>query len=161
MTKQEIVLTQGKVAIVDEMDYERLNKYKWHAKKDGNTYYAARKSERLNGKQTTIRMHREILSVLPGQQIDHINHNGLDNRRANLRLCTYSQQQQNRLPQKAFSKYKGVWQDPRSKRWQVAIRINGKRTYLGYYVNEIEAAKAYDKKATQLFGEFANLNFGE
>ena len=159
-----IPLTQGKFAIVDDEDYEELNKYKWHAIKDDHTYYAARTvylgGGRKNRKRRIIQMHRQILQALPEQQIDHKNGNGLNNRRCNIRFCTHSQNQQNQRAQKSkSSKYKGIYWHKRDKKWATMIQYNKKRIHLGYFDNEIKAAKAYDKKAKELFGEFANCNF--
>ena len=106
-------------------------------------------------------MHRLILKAEKGQVCDHINHNGLDNRRKNLRLCTNSQNfgNQRKRPNKS-SIYKGVCFYKRDSKWQVGIECNYKKYYLGRFDNEIEAAKVYDKKAAELFGEFAYTNFG-
>jgi len=106
-----------------------------------------------------IRMHRLILKAQKGQQVDHINGNGLDNRKDNLRFCTSSQNYQNSRKRKnCSSKYKGVWWHKQSKKWQTGIVLNYKNYHLGYFTNEIEAAKAYDLTAAEFFGEFARLN---
>jgi hypothetical protein len=90
MSSKEIPLTQGKVAVVDEEDFDRLNKHKWYACKNGNTFYALRKSN-VNGKRLTILMHREILGLKPGDPgVDHRDGNGLNNRRKNLRLASHA-----------------------------------------------------------------------
>ena len=107
-------------------------------------------------------MHRAILGLGFGdkRQTAHRNHNGLDDRRANLRICTYTQNAQNQLPAKNLSsKYKGVSRFRRDKKWQVSIKNNGKLIFLGHFNNEVEAAKAYDKAAKRIFGEFAFCNF--
>ena len=151
-----ISLTQGKFAIVDDEDYKELSKHKWYAMKNGTRYYALRK---VNGKK--ILMHRVIMTPPRHLQVDHINHNGLDNRRANLRLCTARQQTWNSFPRKnTSSKFKGVHWNKCSMKWQVQIWKNGKPKHLGLYDNETEAAKVYDREATGLFGEYAYLNFG-
>jgi len=150
-----IPLTQGKFAIVDNEDYERINQYKWCAAKFRNTFYAMRCIHK-NGKYTTITMHREILFEIPvGFQIDHINHNGLDNRRSNLRICVTAQNHYNRIkmPNKS-SQYKGVSWSKNSKKWEAYIQ----KTHLGYYENEIDAALTYNEKAKERFGDFAHLN---
>ena len=161
-----IPLTQDKFAIVDPEDYEQLREYKWYAKKGGNTYYAARgvrifkDGEFIGVRQ--ILMHRVITNAPAGLMVDHINHNGLDNRRSNLRLCTRAQNAQNsRSRQGSSSKYKGVFLEKTSNRYLAHIRHNGKRTKIGRFKNEVDAAKAYDKKAREFFGEFAYLNFPE
>jgi hypothetical protein len=105
-------------------------------------------------------MHRQITSAPPGLVVDHINHNGLDNRKDNLRLCTRAQNALNQRPRKGTSsRYKGVYWHERDKRFYAQISHKGRRYHLGSYKSEIQAAKAYDKKAKELFGEFAHLNF--
>ncbi len=160
---KHISLTQGQYALVSNHDYIWLNQHKWYALKDhrGN-FYAVRASYMGNNKQHQIKMHRQILELERGdkQEGDHINHNTLDNRRSNLRICTRSQNQMNRKPsQNTSSKYKGVTWDKKAKKWKVHIVIIGKLKHLGYFHNEIFAAGVYDKAAIREFGEFAHLNF--
>jgi len=152
-----IPLTQDKFAIVDAEDYERLSRYKWHASKKGRCWYAA--SQRSKKRLT---MHRVILNAPRGLVVDHINHNGLDNRRKNLRLCTVAQNNQNSRPHirlNKLSKYKGVTFDKNRNLFNASIRQNKKGYFLGGFKEERDAAKAYDKKARELFGKFAYLNF--
>lgn len=151
-----IPLTQGKTAIVDDDDFEQLNQFKWYFAGD----YAVRNIS-VNNKQHIIRMHRQILGLErgDGKESDHVNHNLLDNRKTNLRTCTHSQNQHNRLPQQSVSKFKGVTWDKRHKYWQARIVIDGKQYHLGYYNTEELAALAYDIHAAWSFGEFAKLNF--
>jgi len=152
-----IPLTQGKFAIVDAHDYERLSKYRWCAVKSRRTYYAIRSVKRS---RVQIRMHRMLLNAPPGLLVDHINNNGLDNRRSYLRLCTHAQNALNQRPHRGTSsRYKGVGWDKSKKKFRASITHHYKRIHLGYFKCEIEAAKAYDKKAKELFGEFAYLNF--
>lgn len=139
---KEILLTQGKVALVDDEDYPELSKFKWYAHKDYNTLYALRKSSRVNGKQHTIPMHSVILGTPKGMETDHINGNGLDNRRENLREVTTRENAQNRHTPKT-SKYPGVtWHKQRGK-WQANIRVAGKLNYLGLYGDEETAGIVY------------------
>lgn len=133
MTK-EIPLTQGKVALVDDEDYERLNQFKWFASKNGKTYYAIRKSK--------ILMHRTIITPPSGFEIDHINGNGLDNRRENLRIVSHRENCQNKHIEKT-SKFPGVTWNKQHKKWHAHVRILGKNRYLGSFDDEVEAAKAY------------------
>ena len=160
---RRIPLTQGKYAIVDPEDYERLNKYKWYVSKGGSTFYAARCLwDPVNKKKHTIKMHREILKPPHPLVVDHINRNGLDNRKANLRPATKSQNTINRpcIKQKgAHSKYLGVTWQKSNKKWQAQIRANGKHRVIGYFEDETEAAKAYDRAAKLYHKEFAVLNF--
>lgn len=156
---KRIPLTQGKFTIVDDSDYKWLSKYKWHARKCGIKYYAARK-KCVNGKWHTIYMHREIMNALPNVETDHINCNSLNNTRSNLRICTSQQNKWNTSKQKRkkLSKYKGVSYSKCLGKWNAYIQINSKQIHLGYYGDEDNAGKAYNKKAVELFGEFANLN---
>jgi len=151
----EIPLTQGCHAIVDSENISLLNTHRWCTSVIGNLRYAKRK---VKGK--VVLMHREIMNAPAGMQIDHINGNGLDNRKANLRVCTVSQNQQNSTKRAhCSSKFKGVALSKNQKKWMARICINGKKIYIGRYKSEFEAAEAYDNKAIELFGEFANLNF--
>ena len=149
-----IPLTKGKVAIVDAQDYDWLSKYKWHAVKCDSRFYAYRSKNRRS-----VSMHREIMHAPKGMVVDHIDGNSLNNRRSNLRLCTVSQNHQNRRRTYGSSKYKGTWWDKRRNKWVSAITFNGKYIHIGCFDNETDAAKAYDRKAAELFGEFAYLNF--
>jgi len=159
-------LSQNKFAIVDAEDYDRLNKYKWCLSRSPRTNYAVRsiKGKRVKGKRAkrkTILMHRFILNAPRGLVVDHINHNGLDNRKKNIRLCTRKQNNRNKRPQGKTSRYKGVYFNKPRKKFVARICINGKTTHIGVFTDQIDAAKAYDKKAKELFGEFAYLNFPE
>ena len=105
-------------------------------------------------------MHREILDVPAGMICDHKNHNGLDNRRCNLRICTPAQNQYNRrLQTGGTSLYKGVYWHKENRKWRAQICHGGLHIHIGYYDYEADAAIAYDDMAIDLFGEFACLNF--
>lgn len=157
---REIVLTQGQVALVDAADYEWLNQWKWHASVRKKLIYAARKTSRKEGDRKCVYMHRVVIHAANSTMVDHVNHNTLDNRRANLRPCTKSENQRNRLAKKGCSsKYLGVFWLVRVGKWQAKINANGEQLDLGRYVCEIEAARAYDAAARQYHGAFANPNF--
>jgi hypothetical protein len=161
---KRIPLTRGKFAIVDTEDYARLATYKWHLAIGTSSSYAARWHRSEHCKQRKkIWMHRQIISVPEGMVCDHINRNGLDNRKANLRPATVSQNLSNRAKRKTKtrSKYKGLEWDRIQRKWKARIQMNNRKIYIGAFDNEREAAKAYDKKARQLFKEFACLNFPE
>jgi len=161
-TYRKIPLTQGKYAIVDPEDYEELAKYNWFAIRSPRGFYAARSAgtNRRGLSQITVRMHRVILKPPEGKFIDHINHNGLDNRRANLRICTMQQNIWNMRKQRGNcnSQYKGVTLRKDICKWQARITCNGKLLSIGHFDNEKSAAAAYDEKAKELFGEFASPN---
>lgn len=152
-----ILLTQGKFAIVDVEDYDWLSQYRWCACKSGNTFYAARSKGHI-----LIRMHREIMCAPKGLCCDHKNHNGLDNRKSNLRLCTIAQNTHNQRPRpNGTSKYKGVSLHKNNNKWAARIAFKRKRMHIGIFDNQLDAAIAYDRRAVELFGQFACLNFPE
>jgi len=166
-----INLTQGQVAMVDDADFDEMNQWKWCAMWNPGTksFYAVRNTSRKLGKRQTILMHREILGLKYGdkRQGDHINHRTLINCRCNLRICSNRQNQHNRRKHetrngKSYSSiYKGIYWFKRRKKWHARIEHNGKQVCLGYFTSEIEAARAYDAAAVQLFGDYAKLNFRE
>lgn len=139
--------------LFDEADAELLMAYKWHIVSIGRSAYAATNVKREDGSWTTIQMHRLLLDV---PAIDHINHDGLDNRRSNLRPCSVSQNAANRrgwAKKQGQGKYKGVF--PRGNKW--AAYANGK--YIGLYETPEEAALGYDQAAVAAWGEYAHTNF--
>lgn len=158
-----IPLSQGKYAIVDAEDYERLMQWKWYRTTIG---YAARTMHfgYKNGRKikTDITMHRFIMNTPKGMDTDHINGDRLDNRRCNLRICSHSENCKN-LPirknlAKKSSKYKGVSWDKKTKKWVAKIMVNRVHKILGYFCEESLAAHAYNKAATECHGEFARIN---
>lgn len=150
-----IKLTQGKFAMVDDLDYIWLKKIKWHAKKNKNRFYA------VNG-YPRIYMHRLILGLSSDDERmpDHKDRNGLNNQRSNLRIATRTQNLQNSGARGA-SKYKGVSWDGTKKWHKARICVNGKIMNLGNFKNEADAAMAYNKAAKEHHGEFAYLNIIE
>jgi hypothetical protein len=163
MMTKSIPLTQGKFALVDDEDYEYLNQWKWCCQSQEFIDYAIRCIYGEIG-HTTIRMHRVILHAKQGQIIDHINHNGLDNRKLNLRFCTCSQNNINRIRQNNnTSGFRGIFRAWRKTkpRWGAHLQLNGKIKHAGYYDSPEEAARAYDLIAKTYFGEYAVLNYPE
>ena len=161
---KRIWLTAAKFALVDDADYEWLNQWKWCAMSVKRNFYAVRRSPRKEGKQYTILMHRLILGLInsDGKQADHIDGNGLNNQRRNLRIATNQENHFNSAKHKhSSSKFKGVSWDVKRRKWETQIMLNGKRIFLGYFQDEIEAAKAYDKAAIKYFGQFARPNLSE
>ncbi len=157
-----IELTQGQVAIVDDTDWAELSVHKWcaHWYVRGHAFYAAHGALIVNGKKTPTQMHRIIMGAQKGQQVDHINHNTLDNRRENLRLCTHTENQHNQKPRTGGSSiYKGVCLYKDSNKWGARIQINGQSHWLGVFSDEHVAALAYDAAARKLHGDYAYLNF--
>lgn len=156
---KKIKLSKGKVALIDDEDFEYLSKYKWYANEDNKTgKYYAKRAIYINGKQVKIPMQRVILNAPFNMEIDHINGNTLDNRRTNLRICTHAQNCKNCIRKKGVSKYRGVYWYKNTKRWKSQISIDNKRISLGYYKNEIDAAIAYNLAAMKYHREFAVLN---
>ncbi len=158
---KRIPLTQGKVALIDDEDYAIVNLFKWFAHKRRYTFYATT-TITIGSKRTTLLMHRLIMSLKSNEQGDHKDHNGLNNQKSNLRLCTHSQNQWNQQTRtNTTSKYKGIFWKKSCNKWCAQIHFNDKVFHLGVFKNEKKAAKAYDEKALELFGEFACLNLKE
>jgi hypothetical protein len=153
---KKISLTRGKFALVDDEDYEYLSQWNWFCLNKG---YAVRSVADGKGKQKLLLMHRLINNTPQGLYTDHISQNRLDNRRENLRSVTRSQNGMNRTRYKnSASKYKGVSGPTSSGKWRATIKQDNKYAHLGTFLNEKDAAKAYNVKAKELFGNFCHLN---
>lgn len=151
-----IQLTRGQVALVDDEDYESLKEFNWCATKAKNTYYATRAFVKPDGKRTNIFMHQ----FLCGKGTDHIDGNGLNNQRNNLRLASKQQNSWNqRVSRVNKSGFKGVSWNARRKKWLAQMNVNGTYFYLGDHATPEEAARAYDNAARKHQGEYARLNF--
>ena len=155
---KEINLTQGFKTQVDDSDYEWLNQWKWRIEISKWGKYAVR-TDYSNGKKN-IKMSRVILGLTdPKIQSEHKDRNGLNNQRRNLRTATNQQNSINQIGCNKSSQYKGVYFDKERKKFASQIKVNYKSTFIGRFNSEVEAAKAYDMRARELFGEFAYLNF--
>lgn len=154
-----IPLTRGLFALVDDEDYDRVRHLTWSAQKSVRTFYAVR-GYRINGKFKMDLLHRVIMNAPDAMQVDHIDANGLNCRRANMRVCTVKENHRNmRKPLSAkTSPFKGVhWATQRAK-WVARIHWDDKGYTLGYFDDEIAAAQRYNREARLRFGEFALLN---
>ncbi|MBN2137484.1 MAG: HNH endonuclease [Sedimentisphaerales bacterium] len=162
---RRIRISSPKYTIVDPEDYEALACYEWLGYKSGQQFYAARQERvRVNGRRkvSIIPLHRQIMPVGKGLIVDHVNRDGLDNRKSNLRAGTQAQNICNsKRTARSSSMYKGVSWHKASKKWRALVAFGGKTKFLGYFADEVEAAKAYDAGARELHGEFAYLNFPE
>lgn len=150
---KKIKLTQGYEALVDDKDYEWINQCKWHVfPNNSGSMYAFASKQKFDGKKHhRLIMHRVINKTPAGFETDHINGNGLDNRRSNLRSVTRSQNMLNRKRnKKSSSKYKGVYWHKQHRKWIANIQINKKRIFIGLFKKELDAAKAYVSKVKEL-----------
>jgi len=153
---KEIKLSRGLYTQVDDEDYTIQNQYKWYARKIRQTYYASR-HVRVNGKDSIVYLHNEIMQTPKGMETDHRDRNGLHNEKENLRVCTKSQNAMNKMPL-GICPYKGVT-FVRKKYIRATIRYDGVTRHIGLFPTIEEAARAYDALAKEHFGEYANLNF--
>lgn len=150
-----IQLTQGKVAIIDDEDYEKVCTKKWYAHKRTGKYYA--ESGGINGRYM---LHIFVMGLENGVLLDHKDGDSLNNQKENLRVCTRQQNSYNKKPYSTapIAGIKGISLNKKSKRWRAQIQKDKKKIYIGVYSNYLDAAKAYNEKAIELFGEFSQLN---
>lgn len=156
---KEIKLKRGKVAFVDDEDFEFINQWEWGYMKSGNTFYAIRNERTGKNKYKLISMHRVIMGTPKGMEVDHVNHDGLFNIKINLKNCTHKENMRNISVYKNNSSgAKGVYWHARQRKWRAQININGKRSTVDAYANKIDATIAYNEAAKKHYGEFASLN---
>lgn len=155
---KKIPLSQGQYAIIDDDDFKYLSQFKWYAARHKRTWYAVTCVKNKNGEYRARAMHRILLGLSnPKVFTDHIDHNGLNNQRTNLRTCSNKQNGHNRRPHTG-SRFKGVTFDQKRGDFKSQIIVSGKYIYLGYFDNEIDGAKAYNEAAIKYYGKFANIN---
>lgn len=158
VTMKQIPLTQGKFALVDDDDFERVSQFKWNACHKRHTWYAHR-SKKAKPYRYTYSMHRFIMDEPEGLEVDHIDGNGLNNQKSNLRIATRSQNACNR-GKAAHNKsgFKGIFWSNKDKCWVAHITVHRQGIYLGGFKDKIKAAQAYDRAAIEYFGGFAQIN---
>lgn len=161
---QKIPLSRGLFALVDDEDFEYLNQWKWTALKSdkgGRELFYAYRMDYSKNPPCSVMMHRLIMNTPVGEQPDHLDNDGLNNQKYNLRNCFHKQNHGNQRPcLNKVSKYKGVsLYKGRKKPWFAQITVGGVRHSKGNFEKEIDAAREYDRMAKELFGEFAWLNF--
>jgi hypothetical protein len=156
----EIALPSGDVTVVDEADLPIVTGYRWRAYRRAGDRTVYVRAEIRHGRRTrTVPLHRFLLNAPPRLLVDHRDHDGLNNTRSNLRLCTFSQNAANMvLLNQNTSGYKGVTYHRQIGKWQAAIKVQGRNHYLGVYADPLQAAAAYDRAAVEAFGEFALIN---
>lgn len=159
---RRVRLSNGFVAWVDDEDFETVSKHKWCLSKKGKNYYAVTNVPVGKYKQKTLYMHHLILPPVKGKIVDHVDRNGLNNRRRNLRHALWGENIVNsrmRVPKSSRgSSFRGVYREP-GNGWYAAIRKEGKLVYLGLFDCEEDAARAFDAAAFELRGDFTSLNF--
>ena len=148
----------GLFSLVDPTDYDAVSSYRWYPSRHKHTFYAATRVT-IGKQRVHILMHRLILGAYPGQDVDHKNHNGLDNQRDNIHLCSRAENLCNQGPRPGVhSGFKGVWMQARRKTWVASIWHGGRYIHLGSFADKLSAAIAYNQAASRLRGKSAQLN---
>jgi hypothetical protein len=156
---KEIILTQGKVAIVDDEDYDYLNQFKWCANKMKGKFYVVGNILLPTNKKTRTSMHRFIMKPEKCMVIDHLDGNPLNNKKNNLRICTRAENMRNyKIPVNNTSGFKGVYWHKITSKWMAYICFNNKIFHLGLFHELKDAARAYNAAALKYHGEFAHVN---
>lgn len=162
---REMRLNQGQIVKVDDADFDELSRFNWSVYWDARRgEFRVQRADRTGGKQKTIHMARQIMDAQPEQKVDHQNHDTLDMRRENLRVCSNAENLRNQKKQVRItsSQYKGVCWHKAHGKWGAQIYLGPHQArHLGYFKDECIAAKQYDDAARQYFGEFALCNFPE
>lgn len=157
-----ILLNGGAEAVVDESDYEQVREFHWYryiSKKKRKIHYAYCVIRLNGGKRTSLKMHRIIMDAADGEQVDHRDGDGLNNRRSNLRVCTHGENLANSFRSRGASRYVGVTRNRDGKRWRATVNKDGVKLYDEWFDTEELAARARDAAAVKIYGEFATLNF--
>ena len=153
---KKLLLSQGYETLIDDSDIFLISKFKWYARICKRKIYAARHRRKYEKRgPDIIYLHRFLMNPKVDMKIDHKNGNTLDNRKSNLRICTHAENIRNSKKHNGHSQYKGVVWNKQIKRWTAKIQDR----HIGTFLREEEAARAYDNKAKETFGEYANLNF--
>lgn len=160
---KKISLTRGQVATIDVADWPLVRAHTWHACSYGRNSWRAETTLRVNKRSIHIRLHRLLMGLTKGDGkcVDHINGDGLDNRRSNLRVCTRHENLCNRrkfVDDRTTSRYKGVSWHTKENKWRACVKVNGRQIELGHFDSEAKAAVVYNQAASKHFGTFARLN---
>lgn len=156
----EITLRSGEICLVDDDDFDMLSKFTWYVLKRKHTSYARAPLRGPDRSWRELKMHRLIMNCPQDFVVDHIDGNGLNNQKSNLRVCTFAENRRNTQSRRiATGGIKGAIQRSGSKTWASTITFQGKSFYLGRFPTMEEAARAYDAAARNFFGEFARLNY--
>lgn len=159
---RRVELSSGEFAYCDDQDYELVSAYWWATVRSGQNLYAVHSRKATNTRaKVSLMMHRLILGVADRRvRVDHIDGNGLNNCRSNLRICTQRENLGNQRKRGVTSRFKGVCRYPsKTKPWQVKITVNYRLIHVGNFADEVEAALAYDEAARSVFGQYARVNF--